>query len=393
MKKKVILFILIILFSIFLKSCVMFQADDQNLIKPSFDFQKTYILKHIPLYFMDYYNVWKYEPFDVLEYSNVKQLKKAKLFFARQQITLVGNNFFIQDNIENKQYKLKQEFFPDIKDNQLVNYSIYKDDTIIGTINQIDKYTTFEFNFYYKNNTYIFKGQINKVENIIHSFIFKVIEPNSSVVLGSIYKKYLYLKNESEIVINRDQNIIEDPIFICFGVLVDQLLKENGYQFVGATQENEIKSYDRNKSFLKDNYTISNNDSLTTNEKIENSLKLEELKNAKEGDVIAFNNIIFYPNSSKIKPESLPLINQIADVLKMRKDINIEIIGHTNDVNNPAAELELSKKRAQTVQSYLMSQEINANRMKAYGYGSLYTKSNTIEEANRKVEIKISKKN
>lgn len=393
MKKKTLSFIFIIFISIFLKSCIMMQIDDQNLIKPSFDFQKTYILKHIPLYFMDYYNVWKYEPFDVLEFTSVKELKKSKLFFARQQITLVGNNFFIEDNVNKKKYILKQEFFPEKKEDKLINYSIYQDEIIIGTINQLDKYNTLEFHFNYKNNTYIIKGQLNKIENNIHSFIFNIIEPNLEITLGSIFKKYLYLKNEYEIVINREQNIIEDPLFICFGVFVDQILKENGYQFVGSTPENNIKSYDKNKPYLKEEFTINNKDILITSENIENTKEIEELKNAKEGDIVTFNNIIFYPNSDKIKPESLPLINQIAVVLKERNDINIEIIGHTNNVNNPASELELSKKRAQTVQRYLMSQEISAKRMKAYGYGSLYTKSSTIEESNRKVEIKISKKN
>lgn len=386
MKKKKLFLIYIIIASFLLKNCIMIKIEDQSLIKPTFDFQKTYILKHIPLYFMAYYNVWKNEPFIATEFTTPKELKKSKLFTARQQITLVGNNFFIEDRVNNGKYLLKQEL-PPTKGYKLINYSIFQNDKIIGTINQSDKNNTFLYILNYKNEPYIIEGKLNKFEKIIDSFIFNITDKNSGVTLGSIYKKYLYFKNEYEIVINRKYNNIEDPIFVCLGVFVDQMLKENGYQFVEYTTQNNIRSTKKNEFYQNDKTERNSEDILNTKQKI------EELKKAKEGDIITFNNIIFYPNSDKIKSESLDVINEIATVLKERINIKIEIIGHTNDVNEPAGELELSKKRAQMVQQYLINLGINPNRMKAYGYGSLYTKTNTIEEANRKVEIKISKKN
>lgn len=392
MKKKIGLLIIIILLSFLLNQCIMVQVEDQNAIKPNFDFEKTYFLKHVPLYFMDYYNVWKYEPIDILEFTSINELKKSKLFVARQQITLVGNNFFIEDRVNSKKYELKEEFLNENK--ELINYSIYQDKTLIGTINQLDIYNTFLFEFIYKGNNYIIQGRTNKLSESIHSFIFEIKDINLGNTLCSIYKQYSYFKNEYEIIINREYDIIEDPIFICFGVFVDQLLKENGYQYVGSTPQNEIKSSNK-KSFeyIEKDLMVNKEEKTTRKDNIENNEKIEELKRAKEGDIITFNNIIFFPDSDKIKPESLPLIQDIAKVLLERNDINIEIIGHTNDVNNPAGELELSKKRAQMVQKYLMDLGITAKRMKSYGYGSLYTKTNTIEESNRKVEIKITKKN
>ena len=389
MKKKILMLFFIIFTSLILKNCIMIKIEDESSIRPTFDFQKTYILKHIPLYFMAYYNVWKYEPYSISDFTSIKEFKKSKLFIARQQITLTGNNFIIEDRENNKKYKLKEDLFSS-KDDKLINYSIYQEDKIIGTINQTDKYNTLLYIFNYKENTYIIQGKLNKFENSIHSFVFNIKDKNSSITLGSIYKKYLYFKEHYEIIINREYNSIEDPIFICFGVLVDQILKENGYQFVGSTTQNNIKSSKQNEFYLKDETSIN---SINNEDILKTKQKIEELKKAKEGEIIVFDNIFFYPNSDKIESKSLYIINEIANVLKERLNINIEIIGHTNDINDPAVELELSKKRAQMVQQYLINHGINPKKMKAYGYGSLYTKSNTIEEANRKIEIKITKKN
>ena len=116
---------------------------------------------------------------------------------------------------------------------------------------------------------------------------------------------------------------------------------------------------------------------------------IEELKKIQQGESVTFSNIIFYPDSDRIKEESYPEIDKISDVLKERSNISIEIIGHTNDTNKPEAELALSKKRAEMVRNYLIKKGIEPDRMKATGLGSRFTKKATIEEANRKVEIKI----
>ncbi len=130
-----------------------------------------------------------------------------------------------------------------------------------------------------------------------------------------------------------------------------------------------------------------------TEEKIidekENEEQIKELEKAEEGDVISFSNIIFYPDSDNIKEESLQILDQIAKVLFERGNINIEIIGYTNDVGRPQRELELSKKRSEKVKEHLIKRGISGERIKTYGKGSDNTNKKIISEANRKVEIKI----
>ena len=70
-------------------------------------------------------------------------------------------------------------------------------------------------------------------------------------------------------------------------------------------------------------------------------------------------NVIFYPDSDKIKADSFSELDKIADALKERSNIIVEIIGHTNDTNNPVPELALSKKRAEMVRNYLIKKRID----------------------------------
>ncbi len=116
---------------------------------------------------------------------------------------------------------------------------------------------------------------------------------------------------------------------------------------------------------------------------------LESLKKAKEGDIISFNNIMFYPDSSKFKEESYKVLDEISNILLNRDDLIIEINGYTNSVGNPKGELELSIKRADSVMKYFISKEVSANRMKAQGYGALNLREARVSDANRRVEIKV----
>jgi outer membrane protein OmpA-like peptidoglycan-associated protein len=118
--------------------------------------------------------------------------------------------------------------------------------------------------------------------------------------------------------------------------------------------------------------------------------KIEELKTIKKGESVSFSNIIFYPDLDKIKEESFFEIDKIAETLNQRSNISIEIIGHTNNTNKPDMELALSKKRAEMVKNYLIKKGVNPNRIKASGYGSKFTSNLTIDEANRRVEFKIT---
>jgi outer membrane protein OmpA-like peptidoglycan-associated protein len=73
--------------------------------------------------------------------------------------------------------------------------------------------------------------------------------------------------------------------------------------------------------------------------------------------------------------------------------MRIEIRGHTDNTGDPAANLELSKARANTVYQELVSNGIDAARLTATGYGdTIPIAGNDTEDGrsqNRRTEFKI----
>lgn len=110
---------------------------------------------------------------------------------------------------------------------------------------------------------------------------------------------------------------------------------------------------------------------------------------------ISTNGIHFDSGSSHIKPQSMGIILQIAQVLQQDTSINLNIVGHTDADGNSDTNLKLSKQRANAVKEALIKHyNISENRLQTDGKGaSLPIADNTTADGkaqNRRVEfIKI----
>ena len=113
-----------------------------------------------------------------------------------------------------------------------------------------------------------------------------------------------------------------------------------------------------------------------------------------EGKLISYG-IYFDVNSDKVKPESYGTLNDIAKVLKETPNVNIKIVGHTDSDGDDAKNLELSKRRAESVKNALSNDfGIAADRIQTDGAGESMpiVPNTTVEQKakNRRVEfIKI----
>jgi outer membrane protein OmpA-like peptidoglycan-associated protein len=115
------------------------------------------------------------------------------------------------------------------------------------------------------------------------------------------------------------------------------------------------------------------------------------IKISKVGETLILDNINFYGDSDKWLDSSLPAVNNLLNIMKTNKTLQIEIQGHIccndNDVN------DVSTKRAYAVYQLLINNGIEKNRLSYKGFGRTKPLVNEIDEPsrskNRRVEIYI----
>ena len=101
----------------------------------------------------------------------------------------------------------------------------------------------------------------------------------------------------------------------------------------------------------------------------------------------------FATGSATIEPDSFPMLGEIAALLKANPSIKkMRIEGHTDNRGNADYNLDLSKRRAASVRTWLEQHGIEGNRLESEGYGlTRPIETNDTEEgrlANRRVEFK-----
>jgi outer membrane protein OmpA-like peptidoglycan-associated protein len=102
--------------------------------------------------------------------------------------------------------------------------------------------------------------------------------------------------------------------------------------------------------------------------------------------------ILFATNKSDLNANSKAALNQCATLLKNNADCDIAILGHTDNTGSDAINNPLSVKRAQAVQTYLLSQGVSATQIRTVdGQGSTNPVADNSTAAgrqqNRRVEI------
>ena len=109
--------------------------------------------------------------------------------------------------------------------------------------------------------------------------------------------------------------------------------------------------------------------------------------------VCAFNDIRFDFDKATIRLESEEYLDMFVTILTKFPSIRLSIIGHTDNVGDSGYNMNLSKKRAESVANYFIKHGIDPSRLNCFGYGSRQplTDNNTSEgrAMNRRVEFDI----
>jgi outer membrane protein OmpA-like peptidoglycan-associated protein len=114
---------------------------------------------------------------------------------------------------------------------------------------------------------------------------------------------------------------------------------------------------------------------------------------AEKGDKIRIPNLNFYNNSDIVLPQSRPILKELLQIMKDRPSLKIDIQGHICCQQNE--EMQISRRRAEAIYTYLIHNGIDKGRLSYQSFGSkkpiykLPEKNEQEREANRRVEIEI----
>ena len=100
-------------------------------------------------------------------------------------------------------------------------------------------------------------------------------------------------------------------------------------------------------------------------------------------------------NKATIKPESIPILYNTAEILLKNPDVKVEIQGHTDNIGSDRYNQKLSLQRAETVKNFLIAKGVAADRLTTVGYGKtkmiMDNKTEQGRGLNRRIELKVIK--
>lgn len=101
--------------------------------------------------------------------------------------------------------------------------------------------------------------------------------------------------------------------------------------------------------------------------------------------------IPFVPKGAQLVPEAWPVMGTVAQLLVDHPQVQVEIQVHTDSRGEAAANLKLSRRRAESVRDFLVSLGIDGARLRTAGFGEtrpLVSNSTSLgRERNRRVEF------
>lgn len=112
------------------------------------------------------------------------------------------------------------------------------------------------------------------------------------------------------------------------------------------------------------------------------------------GILVNLPEVTFAVDSTTISPNMRAVLDDVAQSMIRYPDSLIDVMGHTDSTGAEAYNLDLSRRRAESVANYLVSRGVGRARIETIGYGEQYpVADNSTPEGraqNRRVEIRIT---
>lgn len=109
-----------------------------------------------------------------------------------------------------------------------------------------------------------------------------------------------------------------------------------------------------------------------------------------------FDHLNFDSATTRLTPESVATVNDLASVLKAYPSAQVQLVGHTDNTGSPMANQTLSLDRANAIKATLVAQGVGADRISTAGYGPDRPVASNDTEAgqaqNRRLELNVTSK-
>ena len=110
-----------------------------------------------------------------------------------------------------------------------------------------------------------------------------------------------------------------------------------------------------------------------------------------DGRVVISGGILFEFDSAKINPNAMQLVDKLAGVMKQYPNLNVAVVGYTDNTGNFNYNIKLSQRRANSIVEQLVRDGVSANRLAGVGVGPLSPIATNDTEygraQNRRVEL------
>lgn len=129
-------------------------------------------------------------------------------------------------------------------------------------------------------------------------------------------------------------------------------------------------------------------------DELQRDLEGASVERVGEGIKVTFDSGLMFPvDKSELSEASKQNLNELAATLTKYEETNILIEGHTDNTGAEEYNMDLSRRRANSVEDYLISSGIDKKRMEITAYGEMQpTATNDTNEGrqqNRRVEVAI----
>jgi outer membrane protein OmpA-like peptidoglycan-associated protein len=120
-----------------------------------------------------------------------------------------------------------------------------------------------------------------------------------------------------------------------------------------------------------------------------------QAKETERGTVVTLGDVLFETDRAELKTGATRSLDQLADALRSDDRGSVAIEGHTDSTGSRNYNVELSLRRAQSVQAYLVSHGVSPSRITVRGMGPDFPVADNTSTSgrlqNRRVEVIVQK--